>query len=98
MFNLCQSDPNKYVWSKRTRSEGAALFYRLRYHELREDGGSLTVDSDSWSRALWRVILANIHEQVPSRHPQTLKLNLPESQQQSYFLKVYHPASGWSAV
>ena len=74
------------------------MFYRLRYRELREDGWRLTVDSDSWSRALWRVILADIHKQVPSRHPQTLKLNLPESQQQSYFLKVYHSASGWSAV
>jgi hypothetical protein len=74
------------------------LFYRLRYRELREDGWSLTVDSDSWSRALWRVILADIDKQVPSRHPQTLKLNLPESQQQNYFLKVYHSASRWSAV
>lgn len=98
MFDLRQSDPRKYLWSKRARSEGAALFYRLRYRELRVDGWSLTVDSDSWSPALWRVVLTNIHEQVPSRHPQTLKLNLPESQQQSYFLKVYHPASGWIAM
>ena len=98
MFDLRQSDPRKYLWSKRASSEGAALFYRLRYRELREDGWSLTVDSDSWSPALWRVVLTNIHEQVPSRHPQTLKLNLPESQQQSYFLKVYHPASWWSTV
>jgi hypothetical protein len=86
------------LWSKRARSEGAALPYRLRYRQLRDDGWSLTVDSDSWSRALWRVILADIHKQAPSRHPQTLKLNLPESHQQSYFLKVYHSASGWSAV
>ncbi len=42
--------------------------------------------------------MANIQEQVPSRHPQTINLNLPESQHQSYFLKVYHPESAWSAV
>ena len=42
--------------------------------------------------------MANIQEQVPSRHPQTINLNLPERQQQRYFLKVYHPESAWSAV
>jgi hypothetical protein len=74
------------------------LTSQLRYRELRDDGWSLTVASDKWSRALWQAILAKIQEQVPSHHPQTIKLSLPESQQQSYFLKVYHPASAWSAV
>jgi Lipopolysaccharide kinase (Kdo/WaaP) family len=66
---------------------------------LKEDGWILRVDSDNWSRALWQSILANIQEQVPSRHPQTIRLNLPEERhQKSYFLKVYHPTSAWSAV
>lgn len=69
------------------------------YRELTEDGWSLRVDSGNWSRELWQTILANIQEQVPSRHPQTIRLNLPEeSHHKSYFLKVYHPTSGWSAV
>ena len=74
------------------------LISQLKYRHLREDGWSLSVDSGIWSRALWVAILAKIQEQVPSRHPQTIKLELPEHQQQSYFLKVYHSASGWSAV
>jgi hypothetical protein len=74
------------------------LFSQRRYRELSEDGWSLTVDPDSWSRALWQVILANIQEQVPSHHPQTVKLNFPESQQPGYFLKVHHSASAWSTV
>jgi hypothetical protein len=56
------------------------------------------VNSGTWSQSLWLAILPKIQEQVPSRHPQTIKLALPESQQQSYFLKVYHSASAWSAV
>jgi hypothetical protein len=94
----CSMAPISSSKTQRVYSEGAALFSQLRYRELREDGWSLTVDSDSWSRALWQAILANIDEQVPSRHPQTLELNLPESQQHRYFLKVYHSASGWSAA
>jgi hypothetical protein len=74
------------------------LTSQLRYRELRDDGWSLTVASDKWSQTLWQTILAKIQEQVPSHHPQTIKLSLPESQQQSYFLKVYHPASVWSGV
>ena len=74
------------------------MISQLKYRHLREDGWSLRVDSGTWSRALWLAILAEIQGQVPSRHPQTIKLKLPESQQQSYFLKVYHSASAWSAV
>jgi Lipopolysaccharide kinase (Kdo/WaaP) family len=74
------------------------LISQLKYRHLREDGWTLRVDSGTWSRALWLAILAKIQEQVPSPHPQTIKLKLPESQQQSYFLKVYHSASAWSAV
>ena len=74
------------------------MISQLKYRHLTEDGWSLSVDSGIWSRALWVAILAKIQEQVPSRHPQTIKLELPEHQQQSYFLKVYHSASGWSAV
>ena len=74
------------------------MFSQLRYHQLREDGWSLTVDPGSWSRVLWQTVLADIQKQVPSRHPQTIKMNLPERQHQNYFLKVYHPESAWSAV
>ena len=74
------------------------MISQLKYRHLREDGWSLRVDSGTWSRALWLAILAKIQEQVPSRHPQTIKLKLPESQQQSYFLKIYHSASVSSAV
>ena len=74
------------------------MISQLKYRHLTEDGWSLRVDSGTWSRALWLAILAEIQGQVPSRHPQTIKLKLPESQQQSYFLKVYHSASAWSAV
>ena len=74
------------------------MISQLRYRQLREDGWSLTVDSDTWSAALWQATLEKIQEQVPSRHPQTIKLNLLEHQPQNYFLKVYHPESAWSAV
>lgn len=74
------------------------MISQLKYRHVREDGWSLSVDSGTWSRALWLAILAKIQEQVPSRHPQTIKLTSPENQQQSYFLKVYHSASAWSAV
>jgi hypothetical protein len=76
-----------------------ALTSQLRYRLLKEDAWILRVDSDNWSRALWQTILANIQEQVPSRHPQTIRLNLPEeSHQKTYFLKIYHSTSAWSAV
>jgi hypothetical protein len=78
--------------------KSAALISQLRYRQLREDGWSLRIDSDSWSRALWQAILANIQKQVPSHHPQTIKLKSPERQHQNYFLKVYHSESAWSAV
>ena len=71
---------------------------RLRYRQLKEDGWNLRVDPGSWSRVLWQAVLANIQEQVPSRHPQTINLNSPERQDQNYFLKVYHPKSAWSTV
>ena len=74
------------------------MISQLRYRPVREDGWSLRVDSDSWSPALWQAVLAKIQEQVPSRHPQTIKFNWPERQRQNYFLKIYHSESGWTAV
>ena len=71
---------------------------QLKYRQLRENGWCLRVNLDNWSRELWQAILANIQKQAPERHPQTIKLNLPERQRQTYFLKVYHTASAWSAV
>jgi len=79
------------------RNKGEALASQLKYRQLREDGWSLRVDADNWSPALWQAILTTIQQQVPRRHPQTIKLNLPEHQQ-TYFLKVYHTASAWSVV
>jgi hypothetical protein len=73
------------------------LASQLKYRQLTENGWSLRVDLDKWSRALWQAVLANIQQQVPRHHPQTIKLNLPEHQQ-TYFLKLYHTASAWSAV
>ena len=74
------------------------MAFQLKYRQLREDGWTLRVDLDNWSRELWHAILANIQKRVPERHPQTIKLQVPERQQQTYFLKVYHSASAWSAV
>ena len=42
---------------------------------------------DTWSKELWQTILAKIHEQVPSGHPQTIRLDLC-GQPKSYFLKI----------
>jgi len=74
------------------------LASRLKYRQLREDGWILRVNLDNWSRELWQAILTNIQKQVPGRHPQTVELNLPDRHGQTYFLKVYHTVSAWSAV
>ena len=72
---------------------------QLRYRESTQNGWRLKVAPSDWSNELWRTILAKIHEQVPTRHPQTIRLDLPENgQQKSYFLKIYYPRSTWDSV
>jgi hypothetical protein len=72
---------------------------QLQYRDSVQNGWSLRVASNAWSDELWQTILSKIHEQVPRRHPRTIRLDLSEDgQQKSYFLKIYYSRSTWDSV
>ena len=72
---------------------------QLQYRESKQNGWSLKIASNAWSSELWATVLAKIHEQVPSRHPRTIRLDWSkDGQQKSYFLKIYYPGSSWGSV
>jgi hypothetical protein len=52
-----------------------------------------------WNAIVWRTVQDRIAAQSPAKHPQTIRLDLPESQgQQVFYLKVFHGASGAGAL
>jgi Lipopolysaccharide kinase (Kdo/WaaP) family len=72
---------------------------QLQYRDTTQNGWSLKIASNAWSNELWATILAKIQEQVPTRHPLTIRLDFAQDgQQKSYFLKIYYSKSTWDSV
>jgi hypothetical protein len=65
-----------------------------RYRVYGEDDWKLWVIPEHWNGALWRMVQDRINEQTPSKHPQTIKLQLPVFEdERPLFLKVFHRTS-----
>ena len=72
---------------------------QFQYRESMQSGWSLKIASNAWSNELWETILAKIQEQVPRRHPRTIRVDLFEDgQQKGYFVKIYYSTSTWDSV
>lgn len=65
-----------------------------RYRVYSENAWKLWVIPEHWNGALWKKVQDLINEQSPSKHPQTVKLQLPVFEdERPLFLKVFHRAS-----
>ena len=72
---------------------------QLQYRDITQNGWSVKIASNAWSTELWGTILAKIRQQIPRRHPRTIRLDFAEDgQQKSYFLKIYYSTSTWDSV
>jgi hypothetical protein len=70
-----------------------------RYRADQDGDWKLWVLPSYWSPGLWTVVQNRVREQVDSKHPQVLKLSLPEPPtDQPLFLKVFHSGSVTSTV
>lgn len=65
-----------------------------RYERRSAGNWRLEVIPEKWSNELWEKILLAIERQLPSKHPRTLELRLPETEPGALlFVKIFSPVS-----
>jgi hypothetical protein len=77
--------------------KGTGASYNDRRH--RDGDWRLWIACEYWNSDLWRLVRERVTEQAPSKHPQTLRVELrPWTGENVGFLKVFHSHSKWDTV